>query len=203
MRQLVWAHHRNRTGFCIDHRLPSEYYEQSRFCLAPSGDGWGDRLQKSVRAGCVPVRMHFEMFAPAIAGHHPCVSASGVLSFPPVQVIVQPGVLMPFEELLPYHRFSLRYGAAEIPTLHERLAKIGDAEHARMRRALLRYAPAFNWHEGEGRAYELAIYSLCLRGARLAANYTAGDVARCDLLRPAMLTDPGSRDQGKQREGSS
>ena len=109
-------------------------------------------------------------------------------------MIVQPGVLMPFEDLLPYHRFSLRYGAAEIPTLHERLAKISDAEHARMRRALLRYAPAFNWHEGEGRAYELAIYSLCLRGARLAGNQTVHAAARCEPLRPKMLTELGSRE---------
>ena len=164
MRQLVWEHHRNRTGFCIDRRLPSEYYEQARFCLAPSGDGWGDRLQKSIRAGCIPV-------------------------------IVQPGVLMPFEDVLPYHRFSLRFGANEVPTMHERLAAIGEAEHARMRRTLLRYAAAFNWHEIHGQAYELTVFSLCLRAAQLSIkNATAPTPqpleaarSRCEHLRPAML----------------
>ena len=133
-------------------------YEQSRFCLAPSGDGWGDRLQEAVKAGCVPV-------------------------------IVQPSVLMPFEDVLPYPRFSLRMGADEIPTMHERLAAVTPAEHGRMRRALLRYAAAFNWHEDVGRAYEMSVYSLCLRAARAAA--TAAPHARprhsCSELRPAML----------------
>ena len=149
MRQLVWQHHRNRSHFCIDSRLPSELYEQSRFCLAPSGDGWGDRLQKAVKAGCVPV-------------------------------IVQPAVLMPFEDLLPYQRFSLRLGAADIPNMHERLASVSHTEHAKMRRALQRYAPAFNWHEGVGRAYEMAVYALCLRAEQRV----------CDHLRPALLSEP-------------
>lgn len=55
VRAAVYAHHANRTGFCLAARLPSEVYTQSRFCLAPSGEGFGDRLSLSMLSGCVPL----------------------------------------------------------------------------------------------------------------------------------------------------
>ena len=55
VRAAVFEHHQNRSGFCLAPRLPSELYERSRFCLAPSGEGFGDRLATSLLAGCVPL----------------------------------------------------------------------------------------------------------------------------------------------------
>lgn len=55
VRAAVFAHHANRSGFCLRSRLPSRLFEHSRFCLAPSGEGFGDRLPTSALAGCVPL----------------------------------------------------------------------------------------------------------------------------------------------------
>ena len=49
VRAAVFAHHANRSRFCLAMRLPSELYTRSRFCLAPSGEGFGDRLSASAR----------------------------------------------------------------------------------------------------------------------------------------------------------
>ena len=55
VRAAVFEHHQNRSRFCLASRLPTELYERSRFCLAPSGEGFGDRLATAVLAGCVPL----------------------------------------------------------------------------------------------------------------------------------------------------
>ena len=53
--------------------------QQSKFCLAPSGMGFSTRSYESIAQGCVPL-------------------------------VIQPGVILPFEfDLLPYHRFALRF----------------------------------------------------------------------------------------------
>eukprot|EP00966_Prymnesium_polylepis_P310567 7175396-Prymnesium_polylepis.2 len=82
-----------------------------------------------------------------------------------VPVIIQPHVLMPLHDTLPYRRFSLSFNRSEIPTLHTRLAAVSDAAHERMRRAVVEHAAAFSWHDGgaRGTAYEHVRYSLCLR----------------------------------------
>ena len=92
-----------------------------------------------------------------------------------VPVIIQPGVIQPFEDILPYSEFSLRYAHADIPTLHEKLAAISPARHGAMRAAGARHAAAFNWRE-DGSAYEHTRYTLCLRAG-----------VPCEHLRPAAL----------------
>ena len=95
------THHHNRSRFLIKQRVSLDQpWLMSRFCLAPSGDGFGDRLSQSMMMGCVPV-------------------------------IIQPAVSQPFEGLLPYDAFSMRFGYNDIPVLHELLRNVSDAEHAR------------------------------------------------------------------------
>ena len=56
----------------------------ARFCLAPSGDGFGWQLMKIVMlGGCVPI-------------------------------IIQPRLRQPFDTLLPYHNFSLSLDVGDI-----------------------------------------------------------------------------------------
>lgn len=147
VRAAVYAHHANRSRFCIANRLPSEYATQARFCLAPSGEGFGDRLSASILAGCVPL-------------------------------IIQPSVHQPYDDVLPYERFTLRVGADAIPRLHHILAAVNEPQHAALLRGVRRFASAFEWRaERGGRAYELARYSLCLRAG----------APTCQYLRPTAL----------------
>lgn len=151
VRQAVRDAHENRSGYCIHRKAPDLLWYRSRFCLAAGGDGFGDRLTRSMRTGCVPV-------------------------------IIQPGVEMPLEDVLPYEDFSLRFGFDDIKVLHERLAAVDATEHARLRRGVLRYASAFNWHDEHGLAYEYVRYSLCRRAASVP----------CAHLRPrTLLRDSG------------
>lgn len=38
-----------------DRRVPESTFSSAKFCLAPTGEGWGVRLVKSVHTGCVPL----------------------------------------------------------------------------------------------------------------------------------------------------
>ena len=133
VRPAIFLHHANRSGFCIARRLPDRLYAESRFCLCPSGEGFGDRLVRAMAAGCVPL-------------------------------IIQPSVQMPFEDLLPYERFSIRVEPDRIPHLHLVLGAITPETHARLRAGVRRFAAAFDWSvRGKGLAYEYTRWSLCLR----------------------------------------
>ena len=164
IRQLVIDHHAHRPNFCLTshaHLPPDEYlrrFRNARFCLAPSGEGWGDRLHRAMRAGCVPL-------------------------------IMQPNVSMPFEDVLPYARFSLRLGRADVPTLHRKLAAISPTTHEELRRNVHKYAPAFNWHESRGRAYEYARFSLCRRAY---PRDSAAKKEACASLRPRVASHVAS-----------
>lgn len=147
VRAAVFAHHRNRSSFCLATRLPSELYESSRFCLAPSGEGFGDRLATAMLSGCVPL-------------------------------IIQPAVRQPYDDVLPYERFSIRIGADRIPDLHEVLRAVTDEQHAHLRAGVRHHARAFEWARTGAQAYETARYTLCLRAERPEG---------CAALRPSWL----------------
>lgn len=134
VRAAVFARHANTTGFCLAGKLPNELFRRARFCLAPSGEGFGDRLAAAVLHGCVPL-------------------------------IIQPGVRQPYDDVLAYDAFALRVGADAIPQLHTLLPTVTDAEHARLRAGVRRFARAFDWSADGGQAYEVARYTLCLRAA--------------------------------------
>ena len=59
VRQQIWTLYHNRTadGYQIHERVGNmgDEMRRSRFCLAPSGHGWGIRIVHAVAAGCVPV----------------------------------------------------------------------------------------------------------------------------------------------------
>jgi hypothetical protein len=94
-----------------------------------------------------------------------------------VPVIIQPNVTQPFEELLPYHEFSLRLTKEDIPTLGARLRATPAADVCRMQKALARYYRALLWQQPFGTqfpgAYALAQVLLCRRAKALAAKMRA------------------------------
>jgi len=56
VRQLVYIHHSNRPRFMIKQGwMSNDVLRESRFCLAPSGFGWGMRLARLMLMGCVPL----------------------------------------------------------------------------------------------------------------------------------------------------
>jgi hypothetical protein len=82
-----------------------------------------------------------------------------------VPLIIQPAVLQPYHDVLPYEAFSITVGADAIPRLHKLLAAVTPAQHEALREGVRHFAAAFSWGQG-GRAYEMTRYSLCLRSGR-------------------------------------
>ena len=77
-----------------------------------------------------------------------------------VPVIIQPAVMQPFEGIVPYERFSLRFSHADIPRLHTLLRNVSAEAHWQMRRQLAIWRHALDWNE---LAYDFVKYELCLR----------------------------------------
>ena len=146
VRQALFASWHNYSRFQLASREPTDnVYASARFCLAPSGDGFGWRLMKIMMlGGCVPL-------------------------------IIQPHIRQPFDSLLPYDNFSLRLAPRDIPFLAHILQDVSTARHAAMRRAMQEHAHAFSWREhGGGNAYDMLIRALrgaasSVGGLRLAA----------------------------------
>ena len=95
-----------------------------------------------------------------------------------VPVFIQPSVTKPFEDLLPYDRFSLDVATRDIPRLRDILLAVSPERHREMRREWQRWRPALSWHD---QAYEFTRYALCLRARTV----------RCDHLVPALLKSIG------------
>jgi len=105
-----------------------------------------------------------------------------------VPVIIQPNVTQPFEELLPYSSFSLRYTKDAIPDLPAKLRSIPTSKVCEMQTALARYYRALLWQKPHGAqhpsAYDLTMISLCRRAKALGgrfkrfANYSSAFLAR-------------------------
>jgi hypothetical protein len=52
VRTSIFSHHKNRSKFCISQK---PIHKTSKFCLTPSGDGFGNRLTINMLKGCVSV----------------------------------------------------------------------------------------------------------------------------------------------------
>jgi len=65
VRQLVYIHHSDRPRFMIKQGwMSNDVLRESRFCLAPTGSGWGVRLTKLMLMGCVPLIIQPRMQLP-------------------------------------------------------------------------------------------------------------------------------------------
>jgi hypothetical protein len=77
---------------------------------------------------------------------------------------LQDSVYQPYQDTLPYSRFSIRLPKSRLPHLVSILQAIPDAEYLALRRNLAVYWPAFVWDiQQGGKAYLYTMFSLQLR----------------------------------------
>lgn len=105
-----------------------------------------------------------------------------------VPVIIQPNVSQPFEELLPYASFSLRYTREDIPALPSLLRAVTTRRICEMQTSLARHYRALLWQKPHGPAhpgaYDLTMISLCRRAKALARRFAgSAEHARAYLAR--------------------
>jgi hypothetical protein len=65
-----------------------------------------------------------------------------------VPLIIQDGVHQPFDDVLPYHEFSLRLPQADIARLDDILRSVTPVELAALQRGVRRFHKAFIWEDG-------------------------------------------------------
>jgi hypothetical protein len=114
-----------------------------------------------------------------------------------IPVIIQPNVTQPFEELLPYESFSLRYEKEDIPRLPQLLRAVPKETICRMQRALAAHYRALLWQTpwgvGHPSAYDLTQVLLCRRAKALRralvaeGKHPAAYLARHDVECPESL----------------
>jgi len=94
-----------------------------------------------------------------------------------VPVIIQPNVTQPFEELLPYEKFSIRLTKEAIPRLPDILRAVPMATVCSLQQGLARFYRALLWQKPHGEqhpnAHDLLLVSLCRRAKRLSAVYAS------------------------------
>ena len=93
-----------------------------------------------------------------------------------IPVIIQPNVTQPFETLLPYASFALRFEKRDIARLPQLLRAVPSGAVCRMQQRLARYYRAMLWQQPFGAqhagAYEVTQIWLCQRARALAVEYT-------------------------------
>ena len=86
--------------------------------------------------------------------------------------VMQDHVWQPFEDLLPYHEFTVRLSVKDVPNIVRILRAYTPEQMDAMRLAMARVHTAFLWHpEAGGEAYNYTIKALRLRLHNHAAEY--------------------------------
>jgi hypothetical protein len=152
-----------------DRRLPEAIFAAAKFCLAPTGEGWGIRLAKSVLSGCVPL-------------------ISQPLVEQPFEALL---------DYSTFSR-RMAHGEAKDLTRQLSDSTVPPHQLHAMRRALGPVARALEWRPAMGGlAYNLTILALCHRAVELRGALRAHG-ARCDTLGRALLPLVGLDADGVQ-----
>ena len=149
--------------FIAEGRVPDQVFTDAKLCLAPTGEGWGIRLVKSLQSGCVPL----------IAQPYVEQPFESLIDYPA------------FSRRVGYTE------VASLPsTLSD--ASLPPAELIRMRLRLQSASRALDWraHSG-GLAYNFTILSLCHRAVQLRGSLRARG-ASCEALARALLPLSGA-----------
>jgi len=67
VRQAVYRQHHEREGYVISDQSSKSFYREmmsARFCFAPTGWGWGQRVFEAILTGCIPVIMQSDNVQP-------------------------------------------------------------------------------------------------------------------------------------------
>ena len=160
VRQALWHHHHDQSGFKIVPRSPTYKldYRTHQFCAAPLGEGWGIRLTWALAHACIPV-----VFASEVQSFWSGLQSRslGTPVWNGQQVHAVPEIY--------YDQFAVVVEKTDIPRLHTILAAIGPAQRNRLRAGLHAYHRYFLWDSPYGLAYNVTLLELCLR-ARLHAG---------------------------------
>ena len=158
-------------------RLPESTFADSKLCLAPTGEGWGIRMSKSVVSGCVPLIAQPLMEQPF-------------------------ETLLEYER---FSRRIVDHNDEEIRKLPQTLSdeSLTPSTLHTMRRALPPAARALEWRPGHnGLAYNLTILALCHRAIELRGRLKASPSASCNHLAKALLPLVGVSEAGVRLRAS-
>jgi hypothetical protein len=90
-------------------------------------------------------RMRRAVFCLAPSGHGWGVRITYAMLTGCIPVVIQDGVRQPFDDVLPYWRFSLRLAQADVPDLERILRAVPPADVAELQAGVERYFPYFVW----------------------------------------------------------
>ena len=116
-----------------------------------------------------------------------CLSPSGVgfgwrvhvaLAALCVPVIVQPMVHQAYDDVVPYHLFSLSFPLSDVKRLPQLLRAVPAETLCTLRANAMRYYPLFLWQTPDGLAYDMLQLSLCRRALRLHQRAQGDGVGR-------------------------
>jgi hypothetical protein len=157
-RVCVFSYVWQRGILVVERRVPESTFQESKLCLAPSGEGWGVRLSRSVQGGCVPL-----------------------IGQPMLEQPLE--TLLDYDAF----SLRMGHGdAADLPTRLGDTALPPTTLHA-MRRALAPARRALEWRASHGGlAYNLTVLALCHRAVQLRGKLHAPD-ASCEPLAHAVL----------------
>lgn len=86
--------------------------------------------------------------------------------------VMQDHVLQPFEDVLPYHEFTVRLSMKDIPNILPILRSYSSDQINAMRLAMARHWTAFIWdHKVGGEAYNYTLRALRRRAHNREAEY--------------------------------
>lgn len=158
-----WIQNRSMRSELLAHKT-----RRSKFCLSPSGHGWGMRTGKNAVLGCVPL-----------------------IAQP---FVVQPyEMVLPYERFSRRIEFediclardaeSKRCTQAAPEALLMNIVNVTDEAVRSMRRELAKSRHAFVWRvEGAGQSYNHTVLHLCHRALELRGRLKAGPNADCSHL---------------------
>ena len=170
----TYPHPRTGGVFVSERRVDENVFLAAKTCLAPTGEGWGIRLSKSVVSGCVPL----------IA--QPWIEQ-------PFETLLQYDAFS----------LRMGYGEAQALTSQLSDAALPAKTVHEMRRALSPAARALEWRPGlGGLAYNLTVLALCHRAVQLRGSLRAGPGTSCVALAEALLPLVGVDHAGVQRKAA-
>ena len=113
----------------------------------------------------MPGAMRRSKFCLAPAGHGWGIRIVHAMASGCVPLIIQDGVHQPFDDVLPYHEFSLRLPQSDIPRLDDILRSVSAGELLALQAGVKRFHRAFMWADAdrdgaEGDAYAWVVKSL-------------------------------------------
>jgi hypothetical protein len=177
VRQEIWRLYQNRSadGYEIHEQARARSWPRPRPRLRHRATSHpAHRIPPSSAAAQVPdmgASMRASRFCLAPAGHGWGIRIVHAMATGCVPLIIQDGVHQPFDDVLPYHEFSIRLPQADIGRLDAILRAVTPSELRLLQAGVRRFHRAFVWGEGQGDAYAWTVRSLQRRLQAVLAGF--------------------------------